>query len=191
MQSSPAGMERVRSNRIVLLGLLVLAGALCGCGEVTAVTGSRAPRACRTSPGPSPAQCRLMGSDEDWLPPAYVRNAACRCQATPNSPSANCVRGRLEAELLAVPEATRSEWRRQKAALYREGRPGEYERWVQETAGREIYRWHERAHSRCCCPTALPPYEQWSALLVVPFDSCSEVRALSHFGSCRGATGRW
>jgi hypothetical protein len=143
------------------------------------------------APGPPPSQCRLSGADADWLPPAYVSNATCRCQATPNSPSANCVRGKLDAILMEVPAKTRAAWRSQKTELQDAGQREAYDAWLHQTAAREIYRWHEQAHASCCCAASLPPYERWWLTVAVPFDSCSGAHALASFGSCRGQRGRW
>ncbi|MBW2269698.1 MAG: hypothetical protein JRH16_14080 [Deltaproteobacteria bacterium] len=185
-------MSLAHANRWGIGVLVPIAcSVMLACGELTPVTTSRAPRACRTVPGPSPSQCRLSGSDADWLPPAYASNANCRCQATPSSPSANCVRGKLDAILVEVPETTRTEWQHQRAELYDTGRHEEYDLWLRQTAGREIYRWHQLAHASCCCPAPLPPYEQWSSTLTVPFEDCSRTRAIAEFGSCRGQPGRW
>ena len=172
---------------MALLLAATLVGA--GCGAPTAAP--RRQKACRTAPGPPPSQCRLLGSEADWLPPAYVRNAACRCTATPNSPTANCVRGKVDAALDAVTEETREAWRRKKRELHDAGRHEAYEQWVRETAGPEIYRWHAKAHRRCCCAAPVPPYEQWSAAVTEPLASCSEARAVARFGSCRGHPDAW
>ncbi len=185
-------MNRARAARWIVGALAPIAcGVILACGELTPVTSTRTPRACRTQPGPPPSQCRLSGADADWLPPAYVSNASCRCQATPNSPTANCVRGELDAIVMAVSQVTRDEWQRQKSELYDTGQREEYDRWLRQTAGREIYRWHQQAQASCCCPAALPPYERWASTLTLPFDACSSARALASFGSCRGQPGRW
>lgn len=163
-----------------------------GCGsELKAVTYTGPAQACRTADGPAPAQCRLMGDDADWLPPAYVTNASCRCQATPSSPSANCVRGKLEAFVLETPDGIREEWRRQKAELYDTGKQQQYDAWLYANAGREIHRWHREAHAGCCCAAELPPYDQWWSTVSVPFESCTRSRVLADFGSCRGGKTRW
>ena len=185
-------MDHARAGRWIIVALSPIAcGVMLACGELTPLTSTGASKACRMAPGPSPSQCRLSGTDADWLPPAYVHNANCRCQETPNSPSANCVRGELDAILMAVPAQTRDEWQRQKSKLYDASLHEDYDRWLHQTAGRDIYRWHQQAHARCCCSAALPPYAQWSSTVTTPFDACSRERALSSFGSCRGEPGRW
>ena len=185
-------MPHAAPRRPMALAALTLAVALApSCGQVRTVTGDEPAPSCRIVPGPSPRQCPLMGSDADWLPPAYVRNATCRCQSTPNSPSANCVRGRLETILRDVPRSTREAWREKKRTLLDAGRVEEYQRWLVEHAGKRIYLWHRKAHARCCCPNALPPYPEWSTVVTTPFASCSSRTTLERFGGCRGPRGSW
>lgn len=171
--------------------LLALCSVLLSCGQVRPVTGGDPAPACRITPGPAPSQCSLMGSDADWLPPAYVRNATCRCQRTPNSPSANCVRGRLEQIVRTAPRRVRETWLEKRVTLLDAGKRAAYEKWLLDEAAPMIYRWHRESHARCCCPNALPPYTEWSKVVTTPFESCSDERALTHFGNCRGPRGSW
>jgi hypothetical protein len=101
------------------------------------------------------------------------------------------VRGKLEAMLLEVPAETRAAWQRQKANLYDAGKFAEYDRWALETAAPEIYRWHQRVQTQCCCTAALPPYSEWSSNVTEPMGACSRARALETFGTCREQPGRW
>ncbi len=172
-------------------GLLVCLAALISCGSVRPVTDTSQTQACRVADGLTPRQCPLMGSDADWLPPAYVRNATCRCQASPNSPTANCVRGGLDEMLRSTPKEIRAAWREKKRTLHDAGRHEEYERWLVEDAGRALYRLHKKAHSRCCCPSALPAYREWSRVVTTPLADCRRERVLRAFGGCRAADGRW
>ena len=186
--------EMAGAQTHIFFGRLALALAACAtlaCGDIGTTRPVRTGRVCRPAPGPAPAQCQLGGTDSDWLPPAYVLNSTCRCQATPNSLTANCVRGKLEATLLEVPAETRSEWQRQKVKLYDAGRHEEYERWALEVAAPELYRWHRKAQTQCCCSAALPPLAEWSTNVIENLGPCSRALALDAFGTCRDQPGRW
>ena len=192
MRFFSAEMRGVRIHTPALAALVALATlATLGCGEVNTVKRVRATQMCRPAEGPPPSQCRLHGTSSDWLPPAYLANSVCRCQATPSSPTGNCVRGKLDAAMWETDFETRDAWKQKRVELYDAGRVDEYNAWVEAVAGPEIYRWHQKAQADCCCSAPLPAYPVWVKVLVEPFGACSRAKAFEGFGTCRGQRTRW
>lgn len=58
---------------------------------------------CIPGTGIPPTQCGAYLRNIWWLPNAYVNNATCACETTPDSPTANCVRKFLQDRLAATP----------------------------------------------------------------------------------------
>jgi hypothetical protein len=52
--------------------------------------------------------CGAYARNDWWLPDAYVNNATCACQTTPDEPRANCVRKVLQARLAATPGSVKT-----------------------------------------------------------------------------------
>lgn len=148
--------------------------------------------ACTPAPGLTPSNCSAYAVNAWWLPIAYVNNATCACLATPDSPTANCVRKFLQDRLAATPG-----WLKALAASHKpmELNPlthGSYQTFVQAMLTPRIYRDHVDAYASCCCPSGPADYWSWIGVTTVPIQPCSVVGdAINHFGSCHGTPGTW
>jgi hypothetical protein len=143
---------------------------------------------CVPDPGISNTDCSLYAANSYWLPAAYALNATCACTATPNVPTANCVRKFLQDRLRATPGWLIAAATSAKVALS----PGEYESWVQVFLTPRIYRDHVDAYRHCCCPSGPAPYLDWMAVTTIPIPSCSLTGwFINHYGSCNGRPGAW
>ncbi|HFD39748.1 MAG TPA: DUF4157 domain-containing protein [Anaerolineae bacterium] len=149
----------------------------------------RAPR-CTPAPGYPPSRCFAYLANSYWLPLAYVNNATCACLATPNSPTANCVRKFLQDRLAATPTWLKTWAAAQKALEF--SQPAAYQAFVQAVITPRVYRDHVDAYRHCCCPSGPAGYWSWIGVTTVPIQPCSLVGdAIRWFGSCHGTPGRW
>ena len=144
---------------------------------------------------PSASNCSIYARNRHWLPDPYVNNATCACLTTPNSTTANCVRGYLQRRLLATPSALRRQAAHAKWASTRPlisplaGPP--YHLYVQTVLTPRIYADHVAAYRACCCPSGPASYESWIGVTTVPLP-CGWVGAsIRYFGSCHGTRGSW
>ncbi len=142
---------------------------------------------CVPDPGIPNTDCALYKSNSYWLPFAYMLNATCACTATPNVPTANCVRKFLQDRLRATPG-----WLIAAAASAKALPLAEYEEWVQTFLTPRIYRDHVDAYRHCCCPSGPAPYPAWMAVTTIPILPCSLTGwFIDNFGSCSGTPGAW
>jgi uncharacterized protein DUF4157 len=142
---------------------------------------------CTPGPGIPNTVCSAYGANSWWLPRAYVNNATCACQETPNEPTANCVRRFLQHRMAATPPALKIA-----AAAQKPMEPAApYQAFVQAFLTPRIYRDHVDAYGGCCCPSGPAPYPAWIGVTTVPLP-CSRVgSSIRTFGSCHGTPGRW
>jgi hypothetical protein len=146
---------------------------------------------CEPKTGPLPNECTEYTQNASWLPDAYVRNAFCACSKTPDSPTANCVRGYLR-EALANAGDLKTQWGEQKKKLEDGGAKEVYDAYVLATITPVIYRWHADAYESCCCKLGPAPYPDWIGVTTVNLEDCSVVNEMIDlFGSCHGTPGRW
>jgi len=145
---------------------------------------------CRPGAGLPPTNCSAYAANKWWLPIAYVNNATCACRATPNSPSANCVRKFLQDRLASTSwglKAVGAAMKPQEIV-----NPVVYQGFVQTTLTPRIHRDHVDAYRSCCCPSGPAAYPSWIGVTTVPIQPCSLVGAsIRYFGSCHGTPGRW
>jgi hypothetical protein len=151
-----------------------------------------------TGPPPSLSNCTAYAENAWWLPPPYVVNATCACLATPDSPSANCVRQFLQDRLAATPTLVKIT---AAAALAAAGGPAPnpepivdalYRTFVQNELTPRIYQDHVDAYRGCCCPFDPAPYPAWVGVTTVPIPVCDLVGlTIRYFGSCHGTPGSW
>ena len=145
---------------------------------------------CTPASGIPNTNCDAYEDNNWWLPSAYVNNATCACQKTPNVPTANCVRKFLQDRLAATPE-----WVKDTAESFmlldNPITRNEYEASVQVLLTPRIYDDHVDAYRSCCCPSGPAPYPAWIGVTSVPLP-CSVVDlSISYFGSCHGTPGEW
>ena len=148
---------------------------------------------CTPASGIPNTDCGAYEANSEWLPSAYVNNATCACQTTPNVPTANCVRKFLQVRLAATPG-----WVKNIALLYKSlDKPDEpipyakYQAFVQKFLTPRIYDDHVDAYRSCCCPSGPAPYPAWIGVTSVPLQ-CSVVGwSIRYFGSCHGTPGIW
>jgi hypothetical protein len=160
---------------------------------------------------PSASNCAAYRLNSSWLPDAYVVNGTCACLATPNSPTANCVRQFLQDRLAATPTWLKTVAAARKAAtLWSSGGLAligavaefaggamlsgalEYELLVQTVLTPRIYADHVEAYRTCCCPSGPAPYPAWIGVTTVPIPDCDLVGlTIRWFGSCHGTPGAW
>ena len=152
------------------------------------------------SPGCVPAtgvpntDCSAYLSNQWWLPLAYVNNATCACNSTPNVPTAKCVRKFLQDRLAATPG-----WLKALAAAQKfleispvPGSYAAYQIFVQTVLTPRIYQDHVDAYRSCCCPSGPAPYYDWIGVTSAPIQPCSLVGlVIRYFGSCSGTPGAW
>jgi len=147
-------------------------------------------RNCTPAAGKPPTDCNAYIDNSWWLPMAYVNNATCACNSTPNSTTANCVRAFLQARLAATPMALKLLAAAQKATELTN--PALYQVFVQSFLTPLIYQDHVDAYASCCCSSGPAPYPAWIGVTTVPIPSCPLVGAfIDLFGSCHGTPGRW
>jgi len=150
----------------------------------------------RTGGGCTPASgipntnCGPYAANSWWLPSAYVNNATCACQTTPNVPTANCVRKFLQDRLAATPR-----WLKVMAFSHKSlDNPityAQYQTFVQAFLTPRIYRDHVDAYRSCCCPSGPAPYPAWIGVTSVPLPCSAVGLSIRYFGSCHGTPGRW
>jgi hypothetical protein len=146
---------------------------------------------CGIGPGIPPSDCGAYFANSWWLPLAYVNNATCACQRTPNVATANCVRKFLQDRMRST-----SWWLK---ALAASQKPMElnplthpsYIAFVQAALTPGIYRDHVDAYSSCCCPSGPASYPSWIGVTTVPLPCPTVGWAINKFGSCHGTPGTW
>jgi hypothetical protein len=155
--------------------------------------GERAPerRECTPAPGLTPSNCSAYLAHAWWLPLAYINNATCACQETPNEPTANCVRKFLQDRLAATPG-----WVKAMAAIQKpnENIPAmypSYQAFVQAFLTPRIYADHVDAYAHCCCPSGPAPYPAWIGVTTVPMPCAAVGWSIRQYGSCHGTPGAW
>lgn len=149
--------------------------------------------ACTPSPGIPDTVCGAYAASSWWLPIAYVNNATCACETTPNVPTAKCVRKRLQDKLAATPGSVKA------VAALQKGNdvPGSppyhvYQAFVQSVLTPRIYQDHVEAYRECCCPSGPASYPAWIGVTTVPLRPCSVVGYfIRQYGSCHGTPGTW
>lgn len=145
---------------------------------------------CTPPPGIANSTCGAYLANSWWLPMAYVNNATCACTATPNVPTANCVRKFLQDRLAATPTWLKVAAAAQKP-LEATNLPA-YQLFVQSVLTPRIYSDHVDAYRSCCCPTGPAPYPDWIGVTLIPLQPCSLVGwFINNFGSCTGTPGSW
>lgn len=151
---------------------------------------------CIPAQGISPADCEHYQENAWWLPNAYVDNALCACQATPDDPTANCVRKFLQDRLRSSSRysaSLKTEALGMKIAL-EELQPVAYATWVQARLTPKIYEDHVDAYKACCCPCGPAPYAAWVGVTTIPLGlvSCSAIgESIKEFGPCHCVPGQW
>ncbi|MBZ0303137.1 MAG: DUF4157 domain-containing protein [Anaerolineae bacterium] len=144
---------------------------------------------CTPGSGISNSTCSAYASNSFWLPLAYVNNATCACQQTPNTTTANCVRKTLQDRLAATPTAIVAA--ATAAKVMEIINPTAYQTFVQATLTPLIYADHVIAYSSCCCPSGPAPYPAWVGVTTVPLPCSTVGEAIRYFGSCHGTPGAW
>jgi len=143
---------------------------------------------CVPDRGITNSTCGLYALNLSWLPNAYVLNATCACTATPNVPTANCVRKFLQDRLRATPGSLIAAATAAKASLP----TGPYEAFVTTVLTPRIYQDHVDAYRHCCCPAGPAPFADWLAVTTIPIPSCALTGwFITHYGSCTGTPGAW
>ncbi len=145
---------------------------------------------CTPAAGYSNDHCSIYRENAWWLPLAYVNNATCACETTPNVPTARCVRKFLQDRLASKPTALKaglSLLKVEEFASY-----ALYQSHVQMLLTPDIYRDHVDAYRSCCCPHGPAPYPAWIGVTSVPLQPCDVVGwSIRNFGSCTGEPDSW
>jgi hypothetical protein len=144
---------------------------------------------CTPGPGIKPTQCRAYEKNRSWLPSAYVHNATCACQETPDSPSANCVRASLQRRLADTPPDLIELFAGLKwiERLF----PITYAEATIAFLTPRIYADHVAAYEEGCCPSGPAPPLAWVGVTTVPLPCDAVGKAITEFGSCHGTPGAW
>jgi hypothetical protein len=143
--------------------------------------------------GLPPSRCSAYQDNADWLPPAFVQNATCACEKTPDEPSANAVRFTLQDELAKTNPVFKERCRVALADWDHDPlRRSEYEDWVAMNFAPVAYEWHMKAYASGCCPCGPAPFIDWVAVCTIPIPFCRLVEeAIDWFGSCHCTPGKW
>jgi hypothetical protein len=142
---------------------------------------------CASGIGPSESNCAAYKANDDWLTPAFVQNATCACEKTPDCDSANAVRKTLQDELANTPDSFKDEARKMmaKGGL-------EYELWIATVFAPQAYKWHIKAYQSGCCKCGPAPFVDWVMVCTIPIKWCWLVdEAINLFGSCNCTPGKW
>ena len=146
---------------------------------------------CTPAPGIPPSNCTAYSKNESWLPDAYVSNATCACEETPDSPTANCVRKFLQDRLAATPDSLKNEAELAKDLSWVTGF-GLYTAFVLWKLTPMIHQDHVDAYKHCCCPCGPASYSKWVGVTTVPISSCALVGIfIRQFGPCHCISGKW
>ena len=149
-----------------------------------------APSNCVPATGLPPTSCSAYADNAFWLPRAYVNNATCACEETPNSTTANCVRKFLQDRLKSTPQSIKDFWSTEKQLEF--FNKGEYdEHLIQVGLTQRIFQDHVDAYSNCCCPSGPAPFPAWIGVTTIPLTCKGVGTAIRQFGSCHGTPGAW
>jgi len=147
---------------------------------------------CTPKPGIENSECDAYVKENWWLPEAYVHNATCACQETPNVPTANCVRKFLQDRLGQVDREVKVEAAHWLGALLtRRVSKSEYINFVQLNLTPIIFKDHVDAYRDCCCPSGPAPLEAWRGVTTFALPCAGVGVAIRQFGSCHGTPGEW
>jgi len=147
---------------------------------------------CTPAAGIPNTNCGAYLANAWWLPFAYVNNATCACQETPNEPTADCVRKFLQDRMAATPG-----WVKVAAASQKPNDiPGgptypAYQAFVQAFLTPRIYADHVDAYANCCCPSGPARYPAWVGVTSVPLPCPAVGWSIRQFGPCHGTPGAW
>ena len=147
---------------------------------------------CIPKPGIENSECDAYAKENWWLPEAYVHNATCACQETPNVATANCVRSFLQDRLGQVDREVKveaSHWLG--ALLTRRVSKSEYINFVQLNLTPIIFKDHVDAYRDCCCPSGPAPLVAWRGVTTFALPCAAVGAAIREFGSCHGTPGEW
>ena len=138
--------------------------------------------------------CGIYEANKSWLPDAYVQNATCACQETPNEPHANTIREVLQRRLVQTPDQVKEKAKEMKSK-YESGEISiiEYNEFVILNLTPRIYFDHVIAYREAGCPGGPAPYSAWIGVTTVPIPVCELVwlSILLGGGSCSGEIGEW
>jgi hypothetical protein len=148
-----------------------------------------APSGCTPAVGILPTDRSAYDANKSWLPFAYVNNATCACNQTPNSTTANCVRRFLQDRLAATPKNIKDFGEKNKVS--RDCQSAYLRGLVQGTLTPNIFQDHKDAYKSCCCPSTPAAFPAWVGVTTVPIVPCKTVGAfIDIFGSCHGTPGK-
>ena len=146
---------------------------------------------CNPGAGIPNTDCSAYWSNAWWLPLAYANNATCACEETPNTPTAKCVRKKLQDRLAATPTLVKAAAAALKPLEVNPLTYVEYQTTVQALLTPRIYDDHVDAYRDCCCPSGPASYPAWIGVTAAPLPCYLVGYAIRQFGSCHGTPGRW
>jgi hypothetical protein len=146
---------------------------------------------CNPGPGLLNSNCGAYLRNTWWLPLAYVNNATCACQETPNLPTANCVRKVLQDRLAATPTSLKWLAASEKPLEANPATYLAYWAFVQAFLTPRIHDDHKTAYKTCCCPSGPASRLAWVGVTSVPLPCPVVGKSILKFGSCHGTPGKW
>jgi hypothetical protein len=146
---------------------------------------------CIPAAGLPNTSCSPYWANAWWLPLAYANNATCACQETPNTPTAKCVRKKLQDRLAATPSLVKVAAAALKPLEVDPLTYPAYQASIQALLTPRIYDDHVDAYRSCCCPSGPADYPAWIGVTSVPLPCYVVGYAIRRFGSCHGTPGRW
>jgi hypothetical protein len=135
----------------------------------------------------SPSGCTFYQTNSDWLPAAYVFNATCVCEMSPDDKTADCAHAKIQQQMQDLPESIKQQGR------LCNGKDGlERDACFEQFLPSKLYQLHVNAFTECCCPCGPPPFLTWKVVTVLQSTSCTAASDLFEvFGSCHGTPGQW
>ena len=144
--------------------------------------------------GQNKIDCKAYKENEDWLPTAFVINATCACQETPDELRANIIRKELQMQLLQFPTSLK-ELAKQQKQLFLSGKLSKkkYNRFIKQWLTPIIYSNHVTAYQTANCKGNPAPYWTWKVVTTIPIHNCKLVRLMIFCGggSCSDCTCKW
>ncbi len=143
---------------------------------------------------PSESNCRRFSENASWLPDAYIANATCACEITPDETRANRIRFMLQQRLIHTPDSVRQRAADQKAKLANgELSKREYRKYVRTELAPRFYNDHRISYDEAGCEGDPAPFVFWKRVCTHRIGKCRRIwwgmRWLG--GSCSAKWGKW
>lgn len=143
---------------------------------------------------PTEENCNFYKLNENWLPDAFINNATCACQTTPDEEKANIIRKLIQEQIDAIPVEVKVLAAQKKQDL-KDGkiRKHAYKRYVKKELSGRIHHMHVAAYDQAGCKGNPARKWAWKLVTVKKIKNCKTVwfsiRCLG--GSCSACLCKW